>query len=61
MSALAGVGNLLSILTLDNITLLSLSRFIAGLGAGGMISITFAMMGLTKATDRNLASSSWPC
>lgn len=33
---------------------LSVLRFITGIGSGGLISITFTMMGLTKRADRNM-------
>jgi predicted MFS family arabinose efflux permease len=45
-------GNLLSILTSAH-TLFSGLRFIAGLGSGAMISLTFTIMGLTRHPDRN--------
>ena len=32
---------------------LSVIRFITGLGSGGLVSLTFTMMGLTKHADRN--------
>ncbi|WP_339671036.1 MFS transporter [Dasania marina] len=52
--ALATAGNLLSIGVTD-INLLIMARVLAGLGCGGLISITFIMMGLTQRSDRNIA------
>jgi predicted MFS family arabinose efflux permease len=49
---LFAVGNLLSLATQD-ITLFSFLRFLAGLGAGGMISLTFTIIGITRLPDRN--------
>ena len=49
---LCGFGNLASIGQTDPETL-SILRFITGLGSGGLISLTFTMMGLTKRADRN--------
>ena len=48
----AVIGNLISIGQTDVVTL-SITRAIAGIGLGGMISLPFAMMGLTKNPDRN--------
>ena len=48
----AVVGNLASIGQSDVLTL-GIMRVITGLGLGGMISLPFAMMGLTKNPDRN--------
>lgn len=50
---LAVVGNALSI-GVDNPVLLATIRFVAGLGSGGIMVITFAMMGLTFRTERNM-------
>lgn len=47
------LGNLAS-LALDNERALAGMRFITGLGSGGLISITFTMMGLTARADRNI-------
>ena len=46
-------GNLVS-LTTNDLTFFGLFRFFVGLGAGGLISLTFTVMGLTKFPDRNL-------
>ncbi len=48
----AVIGNLASIGQQDPLTL-GIIRAITGLGLGGMISLPFAMMGLTKNPDRN--------
>jgi len=48
----AVIGNLASIGQKDPLTL-GLFRTLAGIGMGGMISLPFAMMGLTKNPDRN--------
>lgn len=45
-------GNLASIGQTDPNTL-AVIRFVTGLGSGGMISLTFTMMGLTARADRN--------
>lgn len=45
-------GNLASIAQTDY-TILSVTRFVTGLGSGGLVSLTFTMMGLTKHADRN--------
>lgn len=45
-------GNLLS-LTTDQATLFAACRFVAGVGSGGLIAITFTVMGLTRESDRN--------
>ncbi len=50
--ALFVLGNLCSLLTTDLLLFGSL-RFITGLGAGGMVSITFTIIGLTRFPDRN--------
>ncbi|MFC3051967.1 MFS transporter [Kordiimonas pumila] len=52
--AAAVAGDVASIFWLD-LQPLMLSRFIAGLGYGGLISISFGAIGLTRETDRNLA------
>lgn len=46
-------GNLASIGQLDY-TKLRAIRFVTGLGSGGIISITFTMMGLTTRADKNM-------
>lgn len=46
------IGNLASIGQTDPQTLATV-RFITGLGSGGVISLTFTMMGLTDRSDRN--------
>ena len=46
------LGNLASIGQTDFETLAAI-RFVTGLGSGGIISLTFTMMGLTKRADRN--------
>jgi MFS family permease len=48
----AVIGNLASIGQTD-VLLLGLARVVTGLGLGGMISLPFAMMGLTRNPDRN--------
>ena len=48
----AVIGNLASIGQTD-VLLLGLARVLTGLGLGGMISLPFAMMGLTRNPDRN--------
>ena len=50
--AICVIGNLASIGQAD-FTLLSVTRFVTGLGSGGLVSLTFTMMGLTKHADRN--------
>ncbi len=49
---LCALGNLASIGQSD-FTTLAVIRFITGLGSGGIISLTFTMMGLTDRADRN--------
>ncbi len=49
---LAAAGNLLS-LSLTDFESLALVRFLSGIGSGGLMSLTFAMMGLTRQSDRN--------
>ncbi|MBT8079058.1 MAG: hypothetical protein KJO31_10830 [Gammaproteobacteria bacterium] len=46
------VGNLASLGQTDFETLAAI-RFVTGLGSGGIISLTFTMMGLTERSDRN--------
>jgi len=48
----AAVGNLLS-LSLTDFNSLAAVRFLTGMGSGGLMSLTFAMMGLTDKSDRN--------
>ncbi|MEH6454364.1 MAG: MFS transporter [Psychromonas sp.] len=50
---IASLGNVFSAFVSSYEALRSL-RFITGLGSGGLISITFTMMGLTKRADRNM-------
>lgn len=50
--ALAALGNLLS-LSLGDFNSLLAVRYLTGLGSGGVMSLTFAMMGLTEKSDRN--------
>ena len=50
--ALFALGNLASLATQDA-TLFSLLRFLAGLGAGGLISLSFTIIGITRLPDRN--------
>ena len=49
---LCGLGNLASIGQTE-FTTLAITRFVTGLGSGGLISLTFTMMGLTDRADRN--------
>lgn len=46
------VGNLASLLTTDPVTFAAL-RFCNGVGAGGLVSLTFTIIGLTRLPDRN--------
>ncbi len=46
------LGNLASVGQSD-FEILTVVRFITGLGSGGIISLTFTMMGLTERSDRN--------
>lgn len=50
--ALFALGNLLSLVTRD-VVWFSLLRFLAGLGAGGIISLSFTIIGITRLPDRN--------
>lgn len=50
--AICTIGNLASAGQTDFTTLAAI-RFITGLGSGGIISLTFTMMGLTERADRN--------
>ncbi|MCJ9427957.1 MFS transporter [Kordiimonas marina] len=50
---LAAVGDFLSA-KMTGFHELGIARFIAGCGHGGLISLSFAAIGLTKRTDRNL-------
>lgn len=45
-------GNLASTLT-DELFAFSVLRFITGLGSGGLVSLTFTIIGLTRLPDRN--------
>ena len=48
----AATGNLLS-LSLTDFEALAAVRLLTGMGSGGLMSLTFAMMGLTDKADRN--------
>ncbi len=48
----SATGNLLSVSVTDFNSLAAL-RFYTGMGSGGLMSLTFAMMGLTRQSDRN--------
>ena len=50
--ALFVVGNIASLATRE-VMLFALLRFTVGLGAGGLISLTFTIIGITRQTDRN--------
>ena len=50
--ALFALGNLLSLMTREA-TVFSLLRFLTGLGAGGLISLSFTIVGITRLPDRN--------
>lgn len=50
----AGAGNLASAVTAGG-SGFGAARFLAGLGEGGVISLSFSFVGLTRRTDRNLA------
>ncbi len=49
---IATTGNLMS-LSLTDFESLAAVRFLTGMGSGGLMSLTFAMMGLTDKSDRN--------
>ena len=49
---IAAAGNLLSLSQTDFETLAAV-RLLTGIGSGGLMSLTFAMMGLTDKSDRN--------
>ena len=51
---IAVIGNLMSLLLLKS-HLLGFARFVAGLGEGVVISLSFTIIGLSKRTERNLA------
>lgn len=46
------LGNFASLLTQD-FTLFSSMRFLAGMGSGGLVSLTFTIIGLTQRADHN--------
>lgn len=50
--ALFVLGNLASTLT-DELFAFSILRFVTGLGSGGLVSLTFTIIGLTRLPDRN--------
>ena len=54
VSLILFVGGNLASLTANDLTTFGLSRFFVGLGSGGLISLTFTVMGLTRFPDRNL-------
>ncbi|MDE0156906.1 MAG: MFS transporter [Gammaproteobacteria bacterium] len=54
VSLLLFVGGNLASLTTGDLTSFGLLRFIVGLGSGGLISLTFTVMGLTRFPERNL-------
>lgn len=45
-------GNLASLLS-DDLVVFSALRFVTGLGAGGLVSLSFTIIGLTRTPDRN--------
>ena len=49
---LFAAGNLMSLITNDA-TLFGSLRFLVGIGSGGLVSLTFTIMGLTRLPDRN--------
>ena len=53
---LSATGNVLSSYFLANPDLLSISRLVAGLGEGAIISLSFTIIGMTQRTERNLAA-----
>jgi predicted MFS family arabinose efflux permease len=52
----AMIGNLFSAFAVKSPEFLSSARFIAGLGEGAIISLSFTIVGLTKRVERNLAA-----
>ena len=46
------IGNIFSVFT-SQITSFSLLRFVTGVGAGGLVGLTFTIIGLTRFADRN--------
>jgi predicted MFS family arabinose efflux permease len=52
--AVAIVGNVASALV-DTPMLIALTRFVAGIGHGGLVSLSFGAIGLTRQPDRNFA------
>jgi len=50
--ALFAAGNMLSLLTTEP-ALFSLLRFLTGLGAGGLVCLSFTIIGITRLPDRN--------
>ncbi len=50
---ISALGNFLSVLLTDAASLMAI-RFFTGLGSGGVIAITFTMMGLTERAERNM-------
>ena len=51
---IAVIGNLMSLLLLKS-HLLGFARFVAGLGEGVVVSLSFTIIGLSQRTERNLA------
>lgn len=51
---LAALGNLITAFALESDTL-GFARFLAGLGHGAIISISFTLVGATRANERNIA------
>ncbi len=49
---LFALGNIASLMSQD-FTLFSSMRFLAGMGSGGLVSLTFTMIGLTQRADHN--------
>lgn len=52
----AVMGNLFSAFAVHSPEFLSSARFLAGLGEGSIISLSFTIIGLTKRVERNLAA-----
>lgn len=50
------IGNVFSAYSVTSPEFLSIARFIAGLGEGSIISLSFTIIGLTKRVERNLAA-----